>query len=286
MFWWLMKHVILGPILRLFFHPTVEGLENLPPDGAVILAPNHLSFADDLLVPLVLKGRRATILAKSDYWDHWYTRWFFEGAGCVPVRRDGGSASRAAIDAAVKALREGRTVMLFPEGTRSPDGRLYRGKTGVARIALEAGVPVVPVGVIGTFELWPYTRRLPKSGQVTIRFGEPLHFDRFHATPTDRFVLRSVTDEIMYETMMLTGQEYVDEYGERVKKEMEARAKGGSEMAKPETWEREGADAEASQGTAEAAAAPAMETADVVTVPESVGEGSHQAAAPDQGSRS
>jgi 1-acyl-sn-glycerol-3-phosphate acyltransferase len=282
MFWWLMKHVILGPILRLFFHPKVEGLENLPADGAVILAPNHLSFADDLLVPLVLKGRRATILAKSDYWDHWYTRWFFEGAGCVPVRRDGGSASRAAIDAAVKALREGRTVMLFPEGTRSPDGRLYRGKTGVARIALEAGVPVVPVGVIGTFELWPYTRKLPKSGQVTVRFGEALHFDRFHATPTDRFVLRSVTDEIMYETMMLTGQEYVDEYGERVKKELEARAQGRSETSEP------GEKAEAPKGTAEGAGAPAMETADVVTVPESAGDGSHEPAAsersPDHGS--
>jgi 1-acyl-sn-glycerol-3-phosphate acyltransferase len=231
-FWWLMKYLFLGPILRLFFRPTAEGLEHIPSEGAVILAPNHLSFADDLLVPLVLKGRRATILAKSDYWDHWYTRWFFEAAGCVPVRRDGGSASRAAIDAAVKALNEGRTVMLFPEGTRSPDGRLYRGKTGVARIALEAGVPVVPIGVIGTFELWPYTRKLPKAGHVTIRFGEPLRFDRFHETPTDRFVLRSVTDEIMYETMMLTGQEYVDEYGERVKKEIEARAKARSQEPK------------------------------------------------------
>src|SRR5437660_6379968 len=115
MFWWLMKYMFLGPILRLFFHPKTEGLEHIPAEGPVILAPNHLSFADDLLVPLVLKGRRATILAKSDYWDHWYTRWFFEGAGCVPVRRDGGSASRAAIDAAVKALREGRMGMRFPE---------------------------------------------------------------------------------------------------------------------------------------------------------------------------
>ncbi len=218
-----MKYLFLGPILRLFFHPRADGLENIPKDGGVILAPNHLSFADDLLVPLVLRSRRATILAKSDYWAHWYTRWFFEWAGCVPVQRTGGSASRAAIDAAVKALGEGRTVMLFPEGTRSPDGRLYRGKTGVARIALEAGVPVVPVGVIGTFELWPYTNRIPRSGSVMIRFGEALRFDRYHDTPTDRFVLRSTTDEIMYEIMMLTGQEYVDEYGDRVKKEIEAR---------------------------------------------------------------
>lgn len=259
-FWWLMKYVFLGPLLRLFFHPKAEGLENIPRDGGVILAPNHLSFADDLLVPLVLKGRRATILAKSDYWEHWYTRWFFEWAGCVPVQRTGGSASRAAIDAAVKALSEGRTVMLFPEGTRSPDGRLYRGKTGVARIALEAGVPVVPIGVVGTFELWPYTRKIPKSGSVTIRFGEALRFDRYHDTPTDRFVLRSTTDEIMYEIMMLTGQEYVDEYGDRVKKEIEARGsrtapaagvpveatqakasdapEGQAEASHPETWTR------------------------------------------------
>ncbi len=264
MFWWLMKYVILGPILRLFFRPKVEGLENLPKRGACILAPNHLSFADDLLVPLVLKGRRATILAKADYWEHWYTRWFFEGAGCVPVHRTGGSASRAAIDAAVKALKEGRTVMLFPEGTRSPDGRLYRGKTGVARIALEAGVPVLPVGVIGTYELWPYTRKLPRPGEVTVRFGEPLRFDRFHDTPTDRFVLRSVTDEIMYEIMMLTGQEYVDEYGDRVKKELEARAKG-------EVPAKASAPVEAVEGSV-AAGTPAeavRATADVISIPES-----------------
>jgi 1-acyl-sn-glycerol-3-phosphate acyltransferase len=222
MFWWLMKWVFIGPLLRLVFHPRADGLEHLPRRGGVLLAPNHLSFADDLLVPLMLKGRRATILAKSDYWDHWYTRWFFQWSGCVPVYRTGGSASRAAIDAAVKALKDGRIVMMFPEGTRSPDGRLYRGKTGVARIALEAGVPVVPVGVVGTFELWPYTQRLPKPGHVVIRFGEPLRFDRYRGMQPDRFALRSVTDEIMYEIMMLTGQEYVDEYGDRVKKQLES----------------------------------------------------------------
>ena len=222
-FWNLMKFVVLGPILRLFFRPKATGLENIPREGPAILAPNHQSFADDFLVPLVLRKRRITILAKSDYWDHWYTRWFFTWAGCVPVKREGGSASMAAIKAAVEALGAGGLVMLFPEGTRSPDGRLYRGKTGVARIALEAQVPVIPVGVTGTFELWPYDRKTPRAGRTEIRFGQPLRFDRYYETPTDRFILRSVTDEIMYEIMMLTGQEYVDEYGDRVKKEIEAR---------------------------------------------------------------
>jgi 1-acyl-sn-glycerol-3-phosphate acyltransferase len=221
-FWNLMKFVVLGPILRLFFRPKVTGLENIPKEGPAILAPNHQSFADDVLVPLMLRKRRITILAKSDYWDHWWTRWFFKWSGCVPVRREGGSASMAAIKAAVAALNAGGLVMLFPEGTRSPDGRLYRGKTGVARIALEARVPVIPVGVVGTFELWPYDRKMPKAGRTQIRFGQPLRFDRYYETPTDRFILRSVTDEIMYEIMMLTGQEYVDEYGDRVKKEIEA----------------------------------------------------------------
>ncbi len=221
-FWNLMKYVILGPILRLFFRPKAIGLENVPAEGPAILAPNHQSFADDVLVPLVLRKRRITILAKSDYWDHWYTRWFFKWSGCVPVRREGGSASMAAIKAAVQALEAGGLVMLFPEGTRSPDGRLYRGKTGVARIALEAQVPVIPVGVMGTFELWPYDRKMPKAGRTEVRFGQPLRFDRYYETPTDRFILRSVTDEIMYEIMMLTGQEYVDEYGDRVKKVIEA----------------------------------------------------------------
>ncbi len=233
-FWFLMKYVILGPIIRLLWRPMVTGLEHVPAEGPAILAPNHTSFLDDLLVPLVLKKRRLTILAKADYWDHWYTRWFFKWAGCVPVRREGGSASRAAIDAAVAALRDGKLVALFPEGTRSPDGRLYRGKTGVARIALEAQVPVIPVGIVGTFELWPYNRKLPRAGRTELRFGEPLRFDRFYESPTDRFVLRSVTDEILYEIMMTSGQEYVDEYGDRAKKEIEARAAAAASAPQPD----------------------------------------------------
>jgi 1-acyl-sn-glycerol-3-phosphate acyltransferase len=158
--------------------------------------------------------------------------------------------------------------MLFPEGTRSPDGRLYRGKTGVARIALEAGVPVVPIGVIGTFELWPYTRKIPRSGSVTIRFGEPLRFDRYHDTPTDRFVLRSTTDEILYEIMMLTGQEYVDEYGDRVKKELEAR--GGRKAAASKAAASIPADAPQARAWQAAKEPQPDETAaGIVSIPES-----------------
>jgi 1-acyl-sn-glycerol-3-phosphate acyltransferase len=127
----------------------------------------------------------------------------------------------AALRTAIDALKEGKVVALFPEGTRSPDGRLYRGKTGVARIALEAQAPVIPVAIVGTFALWPYDRKLPKPGPTEIRFGKPLTFERHFETPADRFVLRSVTDEIMYEIMMLSGQEYVDEYATRVKDHIE-----------------------------------------------------------------
>jgi 1-acyl-sn-glycerol-3-phosphate acyltransferase len=232
-FWWLMKYVFLGPVLRLLYRPKVIGLENIPDGGPVILAANHESFLDDFLLPLVLKGRKATILAKADYFEHWYTRWFFKGAGCVPVRREGGSAGLAALRTAIDALKEGKLVALFPEGTRSPDGRLYRGKTGVARIALEAQAPVIPVAIVGTFELWPYNRKLPKPGGTEIRFGKPLTFDRHFATPADRFVLRSVTDEIMYEIMMLSGQEYVDEYATKVKDQID-RAKKSEQAARPE----------------------------------------------------
>jgi 1-acyl-sn-glycerol-3-phosphate acyltransferase len=216
-FWFAMKHVLLGPILRLLFRPRVRGLENLPTSGPAILASNHQSFLDDLLLPLVVPRRKVVFLAKADYFEKWYLRWFFKGAGVIPVRRESRSASEAALYAGVEALRAGNLVGIFPEGTRSPDGRLYRGKTGVARMALEARVPVIPVAIRGTFEALPYNRRTPKPGRVEVRFGRPITFGRHYDTPGDRFVLRSVTDEIMYEIMLVSGQEYVDEYASRPK---------------------------------------------------------------------
>jgi 1-acyl-sn-glycerol-3-phosphate acyltransferase len=218
MFWFLMKYVFLGPILRLLYRPKVSGLENIPADGPAILAANHQSFLDDLLLPLVVPKRKVVFLAKADYFDKWYLRWFFKGANVIPVRRENASASEAALRTGVGALREGKVVGIFPEGTRSPDFRLYRGKTGVARMALEAQVPVIPVAILGTFEAMPYDKKVPRPGKTELRFGKPLTFERFYDRPADRFVLRSVTDEIMYEIMMLSGQEYVDEYASRHKK--------------------------------------------------------------------
>lgn len=217
MFWWLMKYVFLGPLLRLLYRPKVRGLENIPKEGPAILAANHQSFLDDLLLPLVVPGRKVVFLAKADYFDKWYLRWFFKGANVIPVRRESRSAAEAALQTGVRALRDGNLIGIFPEGTRSPDGRLYRGKTGVARMALEAQVPVIPVAIRGTFEALPYDRKVPRTGRVQIQFGKPLDFKRYYETPADRFVLRSATDEIMYEIMLMSGQEYVDEYGSKAK---------------------------------------------------------------------
>jgi 1-acyl-sn-glycerol-3-phosphate acyltransferase len=215
--YWLLKHVFLGPFLRLLYRPRARGLENVPGDGPVILASNHVSFIDSMFIPLLVK-RKVVFLGKADYFTSAKTAWFFKAAGAIPVRREGGSASEAAIQAGVHELKAGNLVGIYPEGTRSPDGRLYRGKTGVARMALLAGCPVVPVAVFGTGELQPIGKRLPKlSGRIEVRFGRPLSFERFHGQETDRFVLRSITDEVMYEIMMISGQEYVDEYASKVK---------------------------------------------------------------------
>lgn len=219
MFYWILKYVLLGPFLRLLWRPWVEGLENVPRHGPVIIASNHLSFMDSLFIPLVVP-RRVVYLGKSDYFDKWYTRWFFKSVNVIPVRREGGGASLAALQAGVSALQRGLAVGIYPEGTRSPDGRLYRGKTGVARMALSAGCPVVPVAMIGTREVNPPDKKIPRIGRVGVRFGRPLDFSRFEEKADDRFVLRSVTDEVVYEIMMLSGQEYVDDYASKIKKRL------------------------------------------------------------------
>jgi 1-acyl-sn-glycerol-3-phosphate acyltransferase len=217
MFYHLMKYVLLGPLLRLIYRPRARGLENIPRSGGFILAANHISFVDSLFMPLACP-RPVVFLGKSDYFKSWRTRWFFKAVNVIPVQREGGSAGEAAILAGIQALREGKVVGIYPEGTRSPDGRLYRGKTGVARMALEAQVPVIPVSIRGTDEVMPLDAKAPRlSGRVRVEFGKPLVFDRYYDRPKDRFVLRSVTDEIMYEIMMLTGQEYVDEYASKIK---------------------------------------------------------------------
>jgi 1-acyl-sn-glycerol-3-phosphate acyltransferase len=233
MFYWIMKHVLLGPFLRLIYRPRATGLENVPEGGPAILASNHLSFVDSLFVPLLLK-RKVVYLGKSEYFDSWRTRWFVRGVGVIPVRREGGAASEAAIRSGIKALKEGNLVGIYPEGTRSPDGRLYRGKTGVARMALEGQVPVIPVSVKGTDRIMPIGAKMPKlRGRVEITYGNPLTFERYYERAKDRFVLRSVTDEIMYEIMILSDQEYVDEYASKVKKDLAAGGPGEEPSEEP-----------------------------------------------------
>jgi 1-acyl-sn-glycerol-3-phosphate acyltransferase len=224
MMYWLLKYVFIGPFLRLLYRPKARGVENIPGDGPLILASNHFSFIESMFIPLVIK-RKVVFLAKADYFTSARTAWFFRAAGQIPIRREGGSASEAAIQAGVRELRNGHVVAIYPEGTRSPDGRLYRGKTGVARMALLARCPIVPIAVSGTRELQPIGKRMPKlSGRIEITFGKPLSFERFYGMETDRFALRSITDEVMYEIMMLSGQEYVDEYASKVKAQQQADA--------------------------------------------------------------
>ncbi|MCL9762346.1 1-acyl-sn-glycerol-3-phosphate acyltransferase [Frankia sp. AiPa1] len=225
MFYWVLK-VILTPVLRVVWRPWVEGAEHIPAEGPAILAGNHLSFLDHFFLPLVVP-RRVTFLAKSDYFTQagvkgWFKRVFFSGAGQIPIDRSGGRASEGALRSGVRVLRAGRLLGIYPEGTRSPDGRLYRGKIGVARMALEAGVPVIPVAMIGTFEAQPPGKLIPRACRVGMRVGPPLDFSRYAEMADDRFVLRSVTDQIMYELMALSGQEYVDMYAKRAKEEITA----------------------------------------------------------------
>ena len=221
MLYGVMKYVILGPVLRLLYRPWVEGLENIPDDGPAILASNHLSFSDSIFLPLMVH-RPITFLAKDDYFTGRDLKgrlisWFFSAVGQVPVDRSGGRASEAAINTGVRVLNEGKLLGIYPEGTRSPDGKLYRGRTGVARMALESEVVVIPVAMIDTEKIQPPGKVIPRIGRVGIRIGRPLDFSRYEGLEDDRFVLRSITDEIMYELMELADQEYVDMYATRAK---------------------------------------------------------------------
>ncbi|MFD8940306.1 lysophospholipid acyltransferase family protein, partial [Streptomyces sp. NPDC059578] len=223
MFYYALKHVLLGPLLRLLFRPRIEGLQHVPESGAAIVAGNHLSFADHFLMPAILK-RRITFLAKAEYFTGpgvrgRLTSAFFRSAGQIPVDRSGKEAGAAAIREGLGVLAKGELLGIYPEGTRSHDGRLYKGKVGVAAMALGAGVPVVPCAMIGTFEAQPPGQVLPRPRPVTIRFGAPLDFSRYAGMEHEKAVLRAVTDEIMYAVLGLSGQEYVDRYAAAVKAE-------------------------------------------------------------------
>ncbi|GEL17174.1 lysophospholipid acyltransferase family protein [Pseudonocardia asaccharolytica] len=230
LYWW-SKYVLLGPLLRLFCRPTIEGAGHIPERGPAILASNHLAVVDSFFLPLLVP-RRITFLAKREYFTQpglvgWLKKQFFAGVGQVPVDRSGGSAARAAMDTAVRLLGEGRLLGIYPEGTRSPDGRLYKGKTGVARMALEAEVPVIPVAMIGTDQVNPIGSRMWRPHHVHVKIGEPLDFSRYAGMQGDRFIERSMTDEIMYALMELSGQTYVDLYAASVKEKAAAAVPDG-----------------------------------------------------------
>jgi 1-acyl-sn-glycerol-3-phosphate acyltransferase len=220
-FYWVVK-AIIGPVLRVLFRPWAEGTDNVPREGAAILASNHLSFSDHFFAPLPLP-RKVVFLAKSEYFTGrgvkgLLSKAFFSGLGQIPVDRSGGAASERALRTGLRVLASGQLLGIYPEGTRTPDGRLFRGKTGVARLALEARVPVIPTAMIGGFEFQPPGKLAPRlTIRPGVRFGQPLDFSRYYGLEQDKFVLRAVTDEIMYELMRLSGQEYVDEYAQRAK---------------------------------------------------------------------
>jgi len=228
-FYWFLKWVALGPLLKLVFRPQTEGVENVPETGPVILASNHLSYADWLFMPLTLP-RRVTFVAKAEYFNTpgikgWLQKKFFYGAGQVPIDRSGAGASDGALSSAMRVLDSGEIFGIYPEGTRSHDGKLYRGKTGVARLALETHCRVIPVAVVGTDVVAPPGKKFGRVIRPMLRFGEPLDFSRYEGLENDRYILRSITDEIMYEIMQLSGQEYVDRYASKAKEEQKRQEK-------------------------------------------------------------
>ena len=230
MAYFILKNLVLGPLLRLIFRPWVRGLENIPTNGAAILASNHLSFSDSIFLPL--QSRRPVVfLAKSEYFTGKglkgaLVKWFFKATGQLPIDRSGGKASEASLNTGLGVLGQGLLLGIYPEGTRSPDGKLYRGRTGIARMALESKVPVIPVAMIDTEKVQPIGKRLPRVRRVGIVIGKPLDFSRFDGMEGDRIVLRAVTDEIMYELQKLSGQEYVDAYASSVKEKRAALTRG------------------------------------------------------------
>lgn len=214
MAYWVLK-ILLTPLLRFFWRVRVEGIENIPETGPAILASNHISFSDSIFLPLVLR-RRVTFVAKAEYFDDPKTAWFFRAVGQIPIHRTGGSAAKAALDSAAEVLEGGHLFGIYPEGTRSPDGRLYKGKTGVARLALRCRVPVLACAMVGTKEIQPIGQVKPNLFRpITIRISTPMDFSHYYDRATEPKALRQITDEIMFELRALSGQEYVHQYANR-----------------------------------------------------------------------
>ncbi|MDQ6753885.1 MAG: 1-acyl-sn-glycerol-3-phosphate acyltransferase [Actinomycetota bacterium] len=276
MFYWVMKRIFMGPLLKLLFRPWIKGLDNVPVDGPAVLASNHLSFSDSIFMPLMVP-RPVVFLAKLEYFTGKglkgkLTAAFFRLTNQLPMDRSGGAASANSLDSGMQVLKDGGLLGIYPEGTRSPDGKLYRGKVGVAKLVLTTGVPVIPVAMIGTDKVQPIGRRIPNIRRIGIIFGEPMDFSRYQGLENDRFVQRSVTDEIMYELMRLSGQEYVDMYASTVKERLAAKRAG-----------KAGSDAKGAAVRPDPAVAKAVKPGDVTVIGHQVspnGSGPDQAAAP------
>jgi len=219
-----LKNFVLGPILRVLFRPWIRGKHHVPKTGAAILASNHLSFSDSIFLPLKV-SRPVTFLAKSDYFTGKgakgaVVRWFFKATGQLPIDRSGGKASEDSLNTGLGVLERGLLLGIYPEGTRSPDGKLYRGRTGIARMVLQAKVPVVPVAMIDTEKVQRIGQTIPKIRRVGVVMGDPLDFSRFAGMDGERAVLRAVTDRIVYDIMRLSGQQYEDVYASTVRNRM------------------------------------------------------------------
>lgn len=229
MYYELFKHVLIGPPAKAYYKPWAEGVENIPETGGAILASNHLSVSDSLFLPLVIE-RKVVFLGKSEYFTGkgvkgWATRSFMSGIGTIPVHRGGGRASEAALRAGLQVLIGGELLGIYPEGTRSPDGRLYRGKTGVARMAIEAGVPIIPVAMVGTGEAQPIGQTIPSRSDIGVKIGAPLNIEAYAGRQEDRDALRELTDHVMDAIQELSGQEYADRDAAQYKRELAREAK-------------------------------------------------------------
>lgn len=234
----LFKHVLVGPGVKTYYRPWSEGTEHVPASGGAILASNHLSFSDSVFLPLVLK-RKVVFLGKAEYFTGRgvkgaATRAFMKGVGTIPVHRGGGRASEAALRTGLQVLHQGDLLGIYPEGTRSPDGRLYRGKTGMARMAIEAGVPIIPVAMIDTHIAQPIGKKVPSRHPVGVKIGPPIFLTEYAGKQEDRDALREATDMVMMAIQRLSGQEYVDRDSAQYKRELMMEARAASNRDRPE----------------------------------------------------
>lgn len=225
MYYGFFKHVLLGPGLKTYYRPWSEGVDNVPASGGAILASNHLSFSDSVFLPIVLK-RKVVFLGKAEYFTGkgpkgYATKAFMRGAGVIPVHRGGGKASEAALRTGLEALQGGDLLGIYPEGTRSPDGRLYRGKTGMARMAIEAQVPIIPVAMIDTDVAQPIGKRVPTRHPIGVRIGVPITYAPYAGKQDDRDALRELANSVMKAIQVLSGQEYVDRDSAQFKRELD-----------------------------------------------------------------